>query len=122
MITAVAALELALDPRCTPAGQQALAGVERLLGTRIDVQRAARLRAAPRSSACSPSPDPTWRRNQVTLQPSEMARSGCMTLPVVMTMLVPAPSAISPGLDLGLHAAFGQLRAGVAGHGLDLGR
>ncbi len=54
--------------------------------------------------------------------PSDSARSGCITLPEVITMLVPEASAMRAGLDLGHHAAARQLGAGAAGHGLDLGR
>ena len=44
------------------------------------------------------------------------------TLPEVMTMCGPGGHRDLAGLDLGAHAALGQLGAGVAGHGFDLGR
>ena len=55
-------------------------------------------------------------------RPATAPRRGCSTLPDVITMLVPEASAMLAGLDLGHHAAAGELGAGAAGHGLDLGR
>ena len=47
--------------------------------------------------------------------------NGFNTLPVVMT-IGPGGHRDLAGLDLGAHPALGQLGAGVAGHGFDLGR
>ena len=107
--------------RFTPAGS-------RLLPESSAFSAPASTWTVPRGSSCARDPALLRRhgigRGEEPRAPSRRRRwprSGCSTLPVVMTMLVPAPSAIFAGLDLGLHAALGQLRAGVAGHGLDLG-
>ena len=89
----VAAVECALDARHT-GRQQALARSQRLLGAGVDVDVALRARAARRSSACARSRDRRGRGTTCTARLRRSRAGGAAPCPLVMTMCVPAASAI----------------------------
>ena len=117
----VAALECALDAR--DAGrQQALARSQRPLRARVDVDVALRLELPGDPALASRSAGRTGRGTRCTARRRPIACSGCCTLPLAITMCVPAPSAIFAASILVLMPPLRQLRAGIARHRLDLGR